>query len=151
MENCWKYLSVICLSLLTVSCTSESKIAFEPVNKISGNLDCSIIFSDSRKSIIELNDVLIQVGVTLDPSESNVAIIHIGGKEQMLKLVKSDKKNQQVSETYANNAYKMELNYDLKYTAEGVNSKAPYYEGYCKLWHNGKYSKINVYGLHNML
>jgi len=144
-------LSIIFLLSILFSCATEKNIGLEPVNKISSNLDCSIIFSDSRKSIIELNDVLIQIGVTLDPSESNVSIIHIGGKEQVMKLFKSDKTDKHVTEIYANKDYKLELNYDLKYTLAGVNSKDPYFEGDCQLWHNGKHSKMNIYGLHNML
>ena len=140
------------LFCLLLGCATENQnIGFEPVNHISRNLDCSLIFSDNRKSIIELNDVFIQIGVTLDPSESNVSVIHIDGKEQVLKLVKSTKIAKHVDEVYANNDYKLELNYDLKYTLVGVNSKDPYYEGDCQLWHNGKHSKMNVYGLRNML
>lgn len=146
-----KNLSIIFLLLILFSCATESDIGLQPVNKVSSNLDCSLIFSDSRKSIIELNDVLIQIGITLDPSESNVSIIHIGGKEQIMKLIKSDKTGSHVNEIYANKDYKMELNYNLKYTLAGVNSKDPYYEGDCQLWHNGKHSKMNVYGLRNML
>ena len=135
---------------------SNNDIKLEKVTSTSDVLECNTVYSTSRKSIVELSEILIQTGQidTLEDNSQSAAIIHDRGKEIVLNLIKVTKSNGFVREFYSGHGYKLELNYQVKRMDIGINDikyQDPYYEGDCQIWHEKLYSKINIIGMRNKL
>jgi hypothetical protein len=134
----------------------HNDIQLEKVTSTSDALQCNTVFAESRKAIVEMNEILVQLGNidTLEDSAPPAAIIHHQGKEIILNLTKSIRSTDHAEDYYAGKGYKLALNYTVKYTDIGINNdnyKDPYYVGECQVWHGKFHSKINVVGLKNKL
>ncbi|UEG54424.1 hypothetical protein LLH06_05520 [Mucilaginibacter daejeonensis] len=102
-------LLILCLWM---SACQRHDIKLEVVHHTSDQLECDRVFAESRKAIIELNEILIQTGA-LDSNDHMVraCIIHVGGKEVVLKLERSAKQDTDKIEEFAGEGYALKLTY----------------------------------------
>lgn len=138
---------LLCVSII-FSCKQKTAIPLEKVHQTSEYLVCDKVFSDTRKSIVEMNEILIQTGKidTLEDTVAMGAVIHDQGKEIILNRTKSAHKGDHYSEEFTGDVYRMILNYDQK----TVYSSVGYY-GTCQLWIDGKQHDFDVEGIRNNL
>jgi hypothetical protein len=141
------YYAFIILFILS-GCAASNDIQLEKVTETSGYLHCDKVFSNSRDSIIQLNQILIQTGTidTTDERSFKAAIIHIQGKEVILDLVKANQSHSEWREQYAGKGYKLELNYEPKNLGNDT-----IYTGNCQVWQGKLHSDIKVEGIRNNL
>lgn len=141
-------LSVLIVIICLFSCKPKNDLQLEKVFQSSDLLKCDKVFADSRKSIVELNEILVQTGVidTAEITGPPAAIIHIQGKEIILDMVKSKKDGDNFNQLYAGKGYKLLLDYK----AERHDTHTDYV-GYCEVWYQKSHAKFNVEGLENTL
>jgi hypothetical protein len=143
-----KHFNVFIIVLLLSGCAASNDIQLEKVTETSGKMECERVFSNSRDSIVQLNQIMIQTGTidTLEDRTFKAAIIHIQGKEVILDLVKSQQSHNERHEQYAGKGYKLELNYEPKSLANDT-----IYTGNCEIWQGKRHSDIKVEGIRNNL
>ncbi|NCD69691.1 hypothetical protein [Mucilaginibacter agri] len=140
--------SILILVICLFSCKPKNDLQLEKVFQSSDHLKCDKVFANSRKSIVELNEILVQTGV-VDTSEivgPPAAVIHVQGKEIILNLIKGNKDGDNFNQLYAGKDYKLLLNYKAKHYDNRTE-----YVGYCEVWHQTLHSKFDVEGLDNTL
>lgn len=137
-------LSLTCLT----GCTPLHDIELEKVHQTSNRLNCNKVFANSRKDIVELNEILVQTGSidTVENAALIAAVIHVKGKELFLNQVSAVSQHGEFTETYAGKGYKLEL----RYQAETVNNSVTYW-GTCQLWNGKLHTKFKVEGIINNL
>ena len=123
-------------------------IQLEKVYQTSDRLECQKVFSTTRKQIVELNEMLIQTGTTEAPDDRtiNAAVIHVKGREILLNRLSVVKLGDSYKELYTGEGYKLALNYQLENLQNSIT-----YKGYCELWQDKLYTKINVEGIRSNL
>lgn len=143
-----KYYTAFVFLLFLSACAASNDIQLEKVTETSEYLHCDKVFSNSRDSIVQLNQIMIQTGTidTTDERTFRAAIIHIQGKEIILDLVKSNQSHNDHHEQYAGKGYKLKLNYEPKSLANDTM-----YTGNCEIWQGKLHSDIKVEGIRNNL
>ncbi len=138
---------VIGLSFLP-GCAAPNDIQLEKVTETSEYLHCDKVFSNSRDSIVQLNQILIQTGTidTLEDRTVKAAVIHVEGRELILDMVKERQLQDEHREQYAGKGYQLALNYRPKNAGSET-----IYNGDCQIWHGKLHSKIKVEGIRNNL
>ncbi len=143
-----KHFNAFIILLLLSGCAASNDIQLEKVTETSEYLHCDKVFSNSRDSIIQLNQIMIQTGTidTTDERSFKAAIIHIQGKEVILDLVKAHQSHSERHEQYTGKGYKLELNYEPKNLGNDTM-----YIGNCEIWQGKLHSDIKVEGIRNNL
>jgi hypothetical protein len=143
-----KYFNLFIILFILSGCAASNDIQLEKVTETSDYLHCDKVFSNSRDSLVQLNQILIQTGTidTADERSFKAAIIHIRGKEIILDLVKARQSHSERHEQYAGKGYKLELNYEPKSLANDT-----VYTGTCQIWNGKLHSDIKVEGIRNNL
>jgi hypothetical protein len=136
------------LVLIYLAGCHTNGIQLEKVYQTSDRLECHKVFSVTRKQIVELNEILIQTGTTEAPDNRtiNAAVIHVKGREILLNRLSVVKSGDKFKELYTGEGYKLALNYQLKKLQNSIT-----YKGYCELWQDKLYNKINVEGIRSNL
>lgn len=143
-----KHPTILIILLLFSACAASNDIHLEKVTETSEYLHCDKIFSNSRDSIVQLNQIMVQTGTvdTTDERSFKAAIIHIQGKEIILDLVKIHQSHAERQEQYAGKGYRLELNYEPKSLGNDT-----IYTGNCQIWNGKLHSDIKVEGIRNNL
>lgn len=143
-----KHFNFFILFFLLSGCAASNDIQLEKVTETSEYLHCDKVFSNSRDSIVQLNQIMIQTGTidTTDERSFKAAIIHIQGQEVILDLVKANQSHNERNEHYAGKGYKLELNYEPKTLGNDT-----IYTGNCEIWQGKLHSDIKVEGIRNNL
>ena len=138
------WLTLVC----STGCASNNDIALEKVHHTSEYLNCDKVFANTRKDIIELNEILLQTGNidTLENATLKAAVIHVKGKQLFLNLLSTVNQHGEITETYAGKGYKLEL----KYQTETLHNSIIYY-GTCQVWNGKLHTKLKVEGTINNL
>jgi len=123
-------------------------IQLQKVDKTSDRLECDKVFAESRKAIVEMNEILVQTGAIDTSGDTTVraAIIHVNDREEIVNLVKTGKAGNRSTEEYRNESYKVILHYE----PNKVGFIAAY-QGELEVWKGNLYSKLSVEGLRNRL
>jgi len=126
----------------------HNDIKLQKVTQTSEYLYCDKVFAADRKSITELNEILLQTGVidTLDDTTVRAAVIHVNNQEEIINLAKSEQNGEVLTETYAGKVYKVILNYELD-----RSGYITAYKGSVEIWKGPLYSKLEIHGLRNKL
>jgi hypothetical protein len=130
------------------ACRNHTDIVLQKVTQSSNGMECDKVFSADRKSIVEMNEILMQTG-TVDSAEYagiRSAIIHVGNKEEVLKLQKNETHGSTVTEVYIGDGYKVILNYETQQSGYITG-----YKGNLEVWKGKLYTKMDVEGLVNRL
>ena len=132
---------------------SRDSIKLESVYRTSDSLNCHTVFADTRKSIVEHSEILIQLGTldTLEGSFTDVAIIHEHGKAIILDLLESKRDGRINHQLYGGSGYKLNLNYSVKDLDNGTRYHDSYFDGNCKVSHGKLYTEVDVEGVRNIL
>jgi len=140
------------LFVMVAGC-SRNSIKLENVYRTSDSLNCHTVFADTRKSIVEHSEILIQLGTidTLDDSSPDAAIIHDHGKAVILDLLESKQDGDVLRQSYSGKGYKLNLNYRSKDLDNGTIYHDSYYDGTCRVSHGKLYAEMHVEGVRNRL
>lgn len=137
------------ISLITLaSCRHKTVIPLEKTQQTSEYLICDKVFSDTRKSIVEMNEILIQTGKidTLEDTIAMGAVIRDQGHEVILNRIRAAHKGEHYTEQFAGKGYRLLLNYDEKTVYSSLN-----YIGTCELWIDDKHYEFDIEGTRNVL
>ncbi len=138
-----------CLLLLCLCMTAchRHDIKLEVVHRTSDQLECDRVFAHDRKAIIELNEILIQTG-TIDSYDHKLraCIIHVAGKEVVMKLERSAKQNDNTIEEFAGEGYAVKLNYHPQQAGSDT-----VYVGKAHISHGADITDMTVEGIRNRL
>ncbi len=134
------------LCLYMTACQRHD-IKLEVVHRTSDQLECDCVFAESRKAIIELNEILTQTGaIDSDDHKLRACIIHVDGKEVVMKLERSAKQNDDTIEEFAGEGYAVKLSY---HPQQAVT--ATVYVGKAHISHGADATDVAVEGVRNRL
>jgi hypothetical protein len=122
----------------------KNDVNLQVVTHTSEYLYCDKVFAANRKSIIELNEILLQTGSidTIEDKTVKAAVINISNEEKILDLEKTYRTGKKITEIYSGKGYKLILNYE---------PAGDYYTGDIQVFKGQLYSKFAIEGSHNIL
>ncbi|RFZ84067.1 hypothetical protein DYU05_00040 [Mucilaginibacter terrenus] len=143
-----KILTLLCF-FLGVLTSCERYIKLEVSHETSELLNCDKVFAGTRKSIVELNEFLIQTGTidTIEDRSAYAAIIRINGKEVILDLKRIKQSiDGSTAETFTGHNYTLELYYQKR----RIHS-AEFFEGFAIVKCGKIATRYEVAGINNIL
>ena len=143
-----KMISILLITVTGLAGCHTNDIRLQKGDKTSDRLECDKVFAESRKAIVEMNEILVQTGAIdiLGDTMVRAAIIYVNDREEVVRLVKTEKAGSVSTETYSGKEYKVILHYE-PYKVGYITA----YKGDIEVWKGNLYSKLSVEGLRNRL